>query len=106
MAEAPLAWRAHGNIRCVGCSPLLALGPSRAVVEVEATDYPGARPGYGAARPVKVRRRWRQDCVEEFARASADLRRPVELDRVRALRAFAEAHGLACPASDEPGGAR
>lgn len=103
MAEAPLTWKAHGSSRCVGCSRLLALDPSRAVVEVDATDYTGARPGYSAARPVKVRRRWHQDCVEEFVRASADLSRQVEFDRMQASRAFVEAHGLACPASDGPG---
>ena len=80
MRSAPLTWRKLGSTRCVGCERLFTEDP-RPIVETEATDYTGARPGYSASRPVKVMRRWHADCLAEFEAANQRYRDQVEADR-------------------------
>ena len=76
-----MTWKKLGSTRCVGCEKLFTDQPDAEIVELEATDYAGGRPGYSANRPVRVTRRWHAVCVEAFERGNRQLRDQVEADR-------------------------
>ena len=77
--SAPLTSSKLGSTRCVGCEKRFA-EDGRAVVEIEATDRTGGRPGYLGTTYIPVMRRWHTDChdgqlafeIESRARAEAD----------------------------------
>lgn len=79
--SAPLTWKKLGSTRCVGCEKRFTDSPDAEIVEREATDYTGGRPGYSANRPVRVTRRWHAVCLEAFERSNQRLRDQVEADR-------------------------
>jgi len=96
MSRAQLTWKAHGSTRCVGCGERFT-DDGRAVVEKEATDCTGARPGYSAAREVQVVRRWHETCLADFERATRENRSRVEAEQRAMLRDLAASAGLPDP---------
>ncbi len=95
-----LTWKKLGSTRCVGCEKNFVDTPDLAVVESEATDYTGGRPGYSANRPVQVMRRWHVDCLEKFEASNEECRRLAREDRERMANTLSAAAGLPLPFPD------
>ena len=91
---APLTRKKLGSTRCVGCEKRFTDTPDAEVVEREATDYAGGRPGYSASRPVKVMRRWHVACIEAWEAGEQRLREQVKADQLAMLATLCEAAGL------------